>query len=188
MNGPGTRHEPALLAVLDDRVPDLVPELLARRPRREGGRWAGTPGRCCARARRPDGLWAAWEAVVPRYAEAQIALARRTATQLLATGVPEVVPATLPGLARANCSTSWPRTARPGAGWTRRRPRRLGGGLPALRRVVRRAGRGRVPDSVQHDDLHSANVCWTGSAARGPDHRLGRRLAGAARSAPCSPR
>jgi hypothetical protein len=37
--------------------------------------------------------------------------------------------------------------------------------LPDLRRVAPRAATSCVPDSVQHDDLHSAKVCWTGSAA-----------------------
>jgi hypothetical protein len=53
VNGPGTSHEPALIQLLDARLPGVVPEVLGVHPTLGVGRSAGTAApRCAASARR----------------------------------------------------------------------------------------------------------------------------------------
>src|SRR3954470_2420770 len=98
VNGPGTAHEPELVRLIDRRVPGLVPEVLAVDTdrhwslSRDGGPLLrGLAG--------PELLWGPWEQLVGRYADAQLQLAQER-DAVLAAGVQDVSPATVPALAR----------------------------------------------------------------------------------------
>jgi hypothetical protein len=160
VNGPGTAHEAALVRLIDERIPGLVPEVLAVDTdrhwslSRDGGPQLRGLGA-------PDELWGPWEELVARYAEAQLALAPQRAA-VLAAGLPEVSPGTVPALARRLLSDLSGVPVDQG-GLSSEQQDRLAGVLPRLDdwcAELRAAG---VPDSVQHDDLHSANVCWNGT-------------------------
>ena len=175
VNGAGTHHEPALLTLLADRVPALAPEVLAVDRDRAWSlcRDAGPVLRQVLPAERS---WEAWEAVAARYGAAQLALAEHR-EELLATGITEVSPRTVPGLARTLLDelAALPVDA---GGLDAGQAARLCGVLPALDAWCEELAASPVPDSLQHDDLHSGNVCWTGSARAGPGDRLGRRHLG----------
>jgi hypothetical protein len=162
VNGRGTRHEPALVRLLGQRLPDLVPEVLALDVE-SGWSLSRNGGPMLREVLDAEHSWAAWEGIAARYAEAQLELASAR-DAVLATGVAEVSPATVPDQARVLVERLSGRPAGEG-GLTRDETRRLQGMLPRLGEwCVELRGSG-IPDSVQHDDLHSGNVCWTGSVA-----------------------
>src|SRR3954454_1583055 len=160
VNGPGTSHEPALVRLIDQRMPGVVPEVLAVHPTskwalsRDGGPTLRSIGP-------PEQLWTAWEGLVARYADLQLRLADDRDV-VLGTGVREVSPATVPGLARALLDDLAAMSVDAG-GLNREQVERLTDVLPALDDWCVELAASEVPDSVQHDDLHSNNVCWTGS-------------------------
>ena len=162
VNGVGTRHEASLVRLVDELVPGLVPEVLAV----DGDRgWSVSrdAGPVLREHAPPERLWGASEGIVVRYAEAQIALSvHRDA--VLATGVAEVTPETTPALARA-LRAELDGTPESAGGLSGEQSVRLAAVLPALDRWCAELASAGVPDSVQHDDLHSANVCWSGHLA-----------------------
>ncbi|MGA9746229.1 MAG: phosphotransferase [Nocardioides sp.] len=162
VNGPGIRHEAALVDLLGEVVPDLVPPVLAADHDRAWSltRDAGPVLRSVAPA---DQLWSWWEGILSRYAEAQIELAGHR-DSVLAAGVPEVSPATLPHRVRALVAELAARDPSDG-GLTTEETDRLEALQPAYDGWCAALATSAVPDSVQHDDLHSSNVCWTGSVA-----------------------
>ena len=161
VNGPGTRHEPALLQVLARRVPALVPELLGVHL---GNGWSLSrdAGPTLRQALSPEQSWAAWESVVASYAEAQVQLAGEREA-VLGAGVREVSPRTVPEHAAA-LVRELGMLPRDQGGLSAEEVDRLSGVLPRLVSRCAELGSSGVPDSVQHDDLHSGNVCWNGSA------------------------
>ena len=162
VNGTGTRHEATLVRELDRLVPHLVPEVLAVDQAR-GWSLTRDAGRVLREAVPADALWGAWEELLPRYAEAQVALSGHRA-ELLATGIAEVSPATVPGLAR-QLLDELAATPEDEGGLTVEQAVAVEQTLPVLDDWCTELGGCGVPDSVQHDDLHSANVCWPGTAA-----------------------
>lgn len=162
VNGPGIRHEAALVELLGKVVPDLVPTVLAADADRAWSltRDAGPVLRTAA----PAGeLWSWWAGILVRYAEAQIELAAHR-DDLLATGMPEASPATLPGQARDVLAELAGRAPVDG-GLTAEEVARFEALLPEYDAWCAALAASDVPDSVQHDDLHSSNVCWNGSVA-----------------------
>jgi Phosphotransferase enzyme family len=159
VNGPGTAHEAALVRLIDERVPGLVPEVLAVDTDRHWSlsRDGGPPLRALGG---PDRLWGPWQELVARYGAAQLALAPER-TAVLATGVPEVSPATVPGQARRLLAELAAVPVDEG-GLGPGQADRLGAVLPRLDDWCDELQAAGIPDSVQHDDLHSANVCWNG--------------------------
>ncbi|HEU4514608.1 MAG TPA: aminoglycoside phosphotransferase family protein [Nocardioidaceae bacterium] len=161
VNGPGTRHEAALLGALAQVEPDLVPDVLAV-DRRRGWTLMRDAGPVLRAVADPEAQWEIWPAVVGRYAEAQLRLADQPEA-VLGTGVPLMTPDVLPGRLRTLVAelSSLPVE---------------GGGLSAEERSRFAARFGEyddwcaalaasdVPCSLQHDDLHSGNVCWGGTA------------------------
>lgn len=156
VNGPGTTYESALVGVLATHVPDLVPELVANDAARGWSlmRDAGPTMRSVAP---PEELWDRWCRLLALYAEAQLALAPARGS-LVAAGVEDLGPDALPHRLREMVAAlaSTP-------------PER--GGLTAedsaaLERILpdydawcaELAGSG-VPTTLNHDDLHSNNVC-----------------------------
>ncbi len=161
VNGHGTGHEASLVRVIDALVPGLVPEVLAHDGERA---WSLSRdgGPLLRSVAEPAELWSRWEDVLVRYADAQLALAGHR-DAVLATGLPEVSPRTVPGQAR-QLLDELAGTPVVEGGLAREDTDRLVAVLPQLDAWCDRLAAAPVPDSVQHDDLHSANVCWPGSA------------------------
>jgi phosphotransferase family enzyme len=101
--------------------------------------------------------------VVQRYAEAQLELAGAR-DDVLACGVAEVSAKTVPAQARALLEELAGLPVAEG-GLDHRQEGRLTAVLPELDAWCAELAASAVPDSVQHDDLHSGNVCWGGSVA-----------------------
>lgn len=160
VNGPGIRYEAALVDLLSRVVPDLVPTLLADDTERA---WTLTrdAGPVLRSVAPPEELWGAWEGLLARYAEAQLVLASHRAS-LLAAGVPEASPATLPGRAREVLADLAGRDPADG-GLTPEQVASVEALLPRYDEWCAALATSGVPESAQHDDLHSANVCWSGS-------------------------
>jgi hypothetical protein len=156
VDGPGSRHEPALLRLLAERVPDLAPEVLAVDPGR-GWSLCRDAGPVLRQVLAAEDSWPVWEQVLVRYAEAQLALSGARG-EVLATGVVEVSPATLPAHARLLVEELAAEPVEHG-GLSAHDRDRLAGALAQLDDWCAELAASPVPDSVQHDDLHSANVC-----------------------------
>jgi hypothetical protein len=162
VNGAGTRHEATVVRALDRLVPGLVPEVLAV-DAAQGWSLARDAGPVLREVAPPDELWDAWERLLPRYAEAQVTLSGHR-DDLLATGIPEVSPATVPGFAR-ELLDELAATPENAGGLSVGQAAAVERELPVLADLCAELAASGVPDSVQHDDLHSANVCWPGTAA-----------------------
>jgi hypothetical protein len=162
VNGPGTRHEPRLLDVLARLVPDLVAEVLAT----DTGRgWSLTrdAGPVMRTTAEPEQLWSSWEGVLQRYAAAQIRLSAYL-PELLATGTPELTPVTLPGRAAALVK-QLTGPAEDEGGLSPEQAEALNARLPEYDAWCAELAASGIPGSIQHDDLHSSNICWGGSVA-----------------------
>ena len=161
-NGPGTVHELGLVRLLHQVVPDLVPQVLATDPARG---WSLTQdgGPTLRSALPPGEQWPVWEQLLGRYAAAQLTLAGHR-EDLLALGVPERSPATLPGQAVALVRELAATEAACG-GLDDEARARLEARLPAYRQWCAELADGELPVTLQHDDLHAGNVCWGGSAS-----------------------
>jgi len=157
VNGPGTTYEAGLVSTLATVVPNLVPELLAV----DAGRgWAlmRDAGPVLRSLGEPDALWEQWDRVIVEYARAQRRLAEHADT-LLAAGVTEASPTTLPGLARdlVDRLAALPPDR---GGLDAGQAGRLTALLPEYDAWCAELAESGVPSSVNHDDLHSANICW----------------------------
>ncbi|MGY2085700.1 phosphotransferase [Blastococcus sp. SYSU DS0539] len=152
--GPGSAHEPPLAEALGRWVPGhvLVP-LAVHRQRRllllpDGGRTLRAAG-----AADP----AAWEAMLRCHARLQLALVPH-AGALLELGVPDHRPERLPALVTdllGDDEAQQP--GRPGGLPPGDRNRVLAG-LPGYAAACRALAAGPVPPTLQHDDLHDANL------------------------------
>jgi hypothetical protein len=99
--------------------------------------------------------------LLPRYAEAQLALADHRA-RLLATGAPDLGPAQLPLEYRRLLDDLAARPTEDG-GLTRRQASALERLLPVYDDWCAELATSPMSDTLQHDDLHSNNVCWPGT-------------------------
>jgi len=157
VNGPGTAHEAALTGTLATVVPDLVPDIIAV----EAGRgWslmrdAGPQMRSLAE---PGELWDRWELLLPVYAEAQRTLSAHVPT-LLDEGLGRTSPSVLPGLARELLDTLRNQPEEEG-GLGAEDAGRIEAALPSYDDACAELAASGIPDTLTHDDLHSANVCW----------------------------
>lgn len=150
---PVQAFEPRLSAGLSARWPGCVAAVLAQNEERA---WllladAGTPLR--ARGNPPE----AWVEVLPRYAELQLGETTHAADHL-AHGVPDLRLAALPAryeeLARADLPLEADELAR------------LVAHAPRFARQCEELAARGVAETIQHDDLHHANVYEDGSALR----------------------
>jgi hypothetical protein len=157
--GPSQSHEPSLSALLAVAMPDLLPSLIAIHPN-EPWLLMADGGAPIREALSGEDLLGAWAALLPRYALLQRALLGRE-KDLLATGTPdrrlERLTADLGRVIEDE------RVLAPldhddyAAG-----PRDLRALLPDLElRCAELAGIGIGP-TIQHDDLHDANVLTRG--------------------------
>jgi len=145
--------EPGLTAELYSRWSDRVSEVLAYDAERA---WllladAGTP--VAARGNPPE----AWLAVLPRYAELQRGEAPHTPAHL-AHGVPDLRVETLPARYESFLAHDLPLAVDEIA--------RLRAFAPRFTELCSELASAGVPDTVQHDDLHGANVYERGERRR----------------------
>jgi hypothetical protein len=161
VNGSGTAYEAALISLLDELRPGLAPEAIGHDDARA---WSLTRhGGPLLRSRaEPDALWDYWERLLPRYAEAQLALAGHE-HRFLATGIPNRGPAQLPVEYRRLLAELAAQPTEDG-GLTAEDASALERSLPAYDAWCAELAASSVPVSLQHDDLHSNNVCWPGQA------------------------
>jgi Phosphotransferase enzyme family len=160
VSGSGTAYEAALVAELSDLYPGLAPEVLAYD---KGRAWSLTRdgGPVLRSIAAPDALWGYWERLLPRYAEAQLALAEKRA-RLLATEMPDRGPVQLPVELRRLLGELAVRPTEDG-GLTNEEAHALEHVLPAYDDRCAELAASGVQDTLQHDDLHSNNVCWPGA-------------------------
>ena len=163
VNGPGTAHEAALTGALDAAVPGLVPEVLAFDADR-GWSLMRDAGPVLRTVAGPDELWEQWHTVVTAYAQAQRTLADHLGA-LRASGVREVSPATLPRQARDILADLAARPVDEG-GLEPRQADRLAALMPAYDGWCAELAASGVALSINHDDLHSGNICWNGEGLR----------------------
>lgn len=159
VNGSGTRHEPPLVAALSDLVSELVPELVAVDLDR-GWSLSRDAGPVMRSTATPDELWSTWERILVRYADAQLQLAAALPT-LLGTGVPDLSPSNLPEAARRLADELGQPVDEGGLSESERDS--LGARLPTYDGWCAELDGSGIPVSIQHDDLHSSNVCMDGS-------------------------
>lgn len=162
VNGSGTHHEAALLGALAQVEPDLVPEVVTV-DRRRGWTLMRDAGPVLREVADPEAQWAIWPAVLGRYAEAQLRLADQPEA-VLETGVALLTPELLPGRLRALVEELGSLSAEEGGLTAEDRTRLTTRFAEYDVRCAELAASG-IPSSLQHDDLHSGNVCWGGSAA-----------------------
>ena len=112
----------------------------------------------------PDGLWDRWHTVITEYARAQRTLAGHV-DALRASGVRETSPATLPRLARDLLDELSARPVEDG-GLDEQQAGRLAALLPAYGEWCAELAASGIPVSINHDDLHSGNICWNGDGPR----------------------
>jgi Phosphotransferase enzyme family len=137
-NRAGTRYEAALIAALAAWAPGRVPTPVAVDAQRG---WSLLPdgGPTLREAGGAD-----WEVFLGGYARLQRDLAQH-AGDMLALGVPDLRPRALPG--HLDSLTIPPSVA---------------GYLPTLRALCEELAQSPVPASIQHDDLHDANIFTSG--------------------------
>jgi hypothetical protein len=158
VNGSGTAYEASLVALLGELYPGLAPAVLAHD---EARAWSLTrdAGPVLRSIADPDASWAHWEKLLPRYAEAQLALATQS-SRLLTAGTPDRSPAQLPTEFRRLLGELTTRPVDDG-GLT---AEQVGAfeRMPAYDDRCAELAASAIPSSLQHDDLHSNNVCWPG--------------------------
>lgn len=163
VNGPGTVAEPALLEALARRVPTLVPELVAV-DRERGWSLMRDAGPTLRSLAPPDQLWDTWAEVLQSYAVAQLELAEHL-EELRSTGVHDVSPHLVPQTA-VGIIERLSRLAPEGGGLTEDQQAQLGPVVPQLQSWCAELAASGIPTTVNHDDLHSNNVCVGASGAR----------------------
>jgi hypothetical protein len=161
VNGSGTAYEARLVTLLGELYPGLAPEVLAHD---EARAWSLTPdaGPVLRSVADPDALWEHWEGLLPRYAETQLALAAQR-SRIFATGTPDRRPAQLRVEFRRLLGELAARPIEEG-GLTAEQVCALERLLPDYEHWCDELASSPIQDSLQHDDLHSNNVCWPGDA------------------------
>ena len=153
--GPGSGHEPVLAAVLGEWVPEQVLAPLAvDRERRlmllpDGGR--------TLRAAGGAGSAQAWEAMLRDYARLQLRLIPH-AGEMVALGVPDAGPERLPDLVGDLLADDEALLVGRPDGLTVEVRERVVAGLGRYAEICRRLADFGIPSTLQHDDLHDANV------------------------------
>jgi hypothetical protein len=153
--GPGSAQEPPLAAALGEWAPDRVLVPLAVHP---GRRLLLLPdGGPTLRAAGGAASIAAWEALLQDYARLQLELVPR-ADRMLALGVPDARLAALPGLVRDLLDDDEALLVGHAGGLVEELRERVRADLGRYAEMCRRLTDSGVPATLQHDDLHDANV------------------------------
>jgi hypothetical protein len=169
VNASGTVQEPGLLALLGELRPGLAPAVIGYDDARA---WSLTQdGGSMLRSRaEPDALWDYWERLLPWYGEAQLALAGNK-HRLLAAGIPDRGPAQLPLEYRRLLAELSAQPTEEG-GLAAEEAATLENCLPAYDHRCAELAASPMADTLQHDDLHSNNVCWPGGVDDLPSVRI----------------
>jgi hypothetical protein len=153
--GPGSAHEPVLAAVLGEWVPEHVLGPLAVDP---GRRLMLLPdGGVTLRATGAAGSVAAWEAMLGDYAQLQLDLTPH-ADEMVGLGVPDARPVVLPELVRDLLDDDESLLIGGSGGLPPGLHRRIRADLGRYAEACRRLADSGIPSTLQHDDLHDANV------------------------------
>ncbi len=163
VNGPGTAHESALVAVLADVVPELGPEPIAT-DRGRGWLLMRDAGPVLRSLAEPDQLWDRWAQLLQQYAAAQLELADHVEA-LLGTGLEQLTPSAMPGRLEGLIDELDETPVEEG-GLTTTEAGRLRAVLPQFEEWCAELAASGIPPSLNHDDLHSSNVCVLGSTMR----------------------
>ena len=161
--GTGSAQEPVLADALGRWVPDRVLVQLAVDPDRrllllpDGGPTLRETG--------GGRIVAAWEAMLANYARMQVALIPH-AGEMVGLGVPDNRPERLPGLVADLLADDEALLVGRPDGIAVDVRERLRSSLDDHAEVCRALAAGPVPASVQHDDLHDANVFVVGNGHR----------------------
>ena len=152
--GSGSAHEPALAEALGRWTPERVLRPIAVDPGRrllllpDGGRTLRAAGATDL---------GAWEAMLRDHARLQIALVPH-ADALLQLGVPDHRPQRLPELVGDLLADDDAQLAGRDGGLPAHHRARVLAGLGDQARACRQLADGCIPSTLQHDDLHDANV------------------------------
>ncbi len=160
VNGSGTAYEVSLLALLGELSPGLAPELLAHDSTRAWSlsRDAGPVLRSIVG---PEEVWGHWQELLPRYGQKQLDLAAQR-SRFVATGTPDRSPKQLTVEYGRLLSDLAAKPTKEG-GLTREEVVALERLLPRYEEWCAELMASTIPDTLQHDDLHSNNVCWPGA-------------------------
>ena len=161
--GPGSGHEPVLAAALGEWVPDRVLVPLAVHP---GRRLMLLPeGGATMRAAGGAGTTEAWEAMLGDYARLQLALVPH-ADDMVALGVPDARLGLLPDQVGDLLADDEALLFGQPGGLAPDVRDRVVAGLGGYAEACRRLSDFGVPATLQHDDLHDANVFVAGGRHR----------------------
>ena len=163
VNGPGTAHEATVVAVLGRRVPGLVPELIAVDAAR-GWSLTRDAGPTLRSLGAPDELWDRWIEVLQQYAAAQLDLARH-GDELVATGLPALGPSRAPAALR-QLVDELAATPPECGGLDARDADRIRALYRDYDRWCDELAASGIPVTINHDDLHSNNVCVSAAGPR----------------------
>jgi hypothetical protein len=153
--GPGSSQEPTLVGALGEWVPEHVLVPLAVHPER---RLMLLPdGGSTLRAAGGSSSVDAWEAMLRDYAHLQLELVPH-AEEMVGLGVPDARPERLPQLAAELLADDASLLLDRPDGLTSERRERLVAELGRYGELCRRLADSGIPASLQHDDLHDANV------------------------------
>jgi hypothetical protein len=160
VNGSGTAYEVSLLALLGELSPGLAPEVLAHDSTRAWSlsRDAGPVLRSIVG---PEEVWGHWQELLPRYGQKQLDLAAQR-SRFVATGTPDRSPKQLTVEYGRLLSDLAAKPTKEG-GLTREEVVALERLLPRYEEWCVELMASTIPDTLQHDDLHSNNVCWPGA-------------------------
>jgi hypothetical protein len=160
VNGSGTAYEVSLLALLGELSPGLAPEVLAHDSTRAWSlsRDAGPVLRSIVG---PEEVWGHWQELLPRYGQKQLDLAAQR-SRFVATGTPDRSPKQLTVEYARLLSDLAAKPTKEG-GLTREEVVALERLLPRYEEWCAELMASTIPDTLQHDDLHSNNVCWPGA-------------------------
>lgn len=160
VNGSGTAYEVSLLALLGELSPGLAPEVLAHDSTRAWSlsRDAGPVLRSIVG---PEEVWGHWQELLPRYGQKQLDLAAQR-SRFVATGTPDRSPKQLTVEYGRLLSDLAAKPTKEG-GLTREEVVALERLLPRYEEWCAELMASTIPDTLQHDDLHSNNVCWPGA-------------------------
>jgi hypothetical protein len=160
VNGSGTAYEVSLLALLGELSPGLAPEVLAHDSTRAWSlsRDAGPVLRSIVG---PEEVWGHWQELLPRYGQKQLDLAAQR-SRFVATGTPDRSPKQLTVEYARLVSDLAAKPTKEG-GLTREEVVALERLLPRYEEWCAELMASTIPDTLQHDDLHSNNVCWPGA-------------------------
>lgn len=160
VNGSGTAYEASLVGMLGELYPGLAPDVLAHDNRRA---WSLTcdAGPVLRSIVRPDEMWEHWKVLLPRYAQAQLDLAAHR-NRLLTRGTPDRNPKQLAAEYRRLLGHLAAKPTNEG-GLNREQVVVLERLLPTYDEWCAELADSTIPNTLQHDDLHSDNICWAGA-------------------------